>query len=85
MPYIEQSKRTSIIEDARRLATRLTSSGELNFAITRLVLEYLGGTKESYSMYNTIVGVLECVKAELYRRRIAPYEDKKRDENGEVY
>jgi len=31
------------------------------------------------------VGVLECAKMELYRRVAAPYEDKKKEENGDVY
>jgi len=30
-------------------------------------------------------GVLENVKQEMYRRLAAPYEDKKAEENGDVY
>jgi len=34
---------------------------------------------------NEVIGVLECAKLELYRRVAAPYEERKRIENGEVY
>lgn len=39
----------------------------------------------SYHYYNEAMGVLECVKQELYRRLIAPHEDEKRKENGDVF
>jgi len=32
-----------------------------------------------------VIGVLESVKMELYRRKIADYEDEKCEENGDVY
>jgi hypothetical protein len=38
-----------------------------------------------YDDYNSLIGTLECAKQELYRRKIAAYEDKKIEENGEVY
>ena len=38
-----------------------------------------------YSEINSVIGVLECAKMELYRRIAAPYEDKKCEENGDVY
>jgi len=39
----------------------------------------------SYSNVNEIIGALECIKLELYRRVAAPYEDLKIEENGDVY
>ena len=39
----------------------------------------------SYSFLNDFIGVLECVKLELYRRVATPYEEDKRQENGDVY
>ena len=63
--------------------------GTLNYIITRLCdywckpEAYAG--EANYEKYNTVIGVLECVKQELYRRQIAPYEDKKCEENGDVY
>jgi hypothetical protein len=57
--------------------------GTLNYIITRLCDFWLGDA--NYEKYNTVIGVLECVKQELYRRQIAPYEDKKCEQNGDVY
>jgi len=55
--------------------------GELNYIITRML-------KESYPLryfnLNRAVGVLECAKLEFYRRVVAPYEDTKIEENGDV-
>ena len=61
--------------------------GTLNYIITRLCdywcRDWQG--ESNYAKYNTVIGVLECVKQELYRRQIAPYEDEKCEENGDVY
>ena len=81
MPYIDQ--------DARRrleVGGQPETAGELNYAITRLVDEYLqsrGGLR--YSHLNEVIGVLECAKLELYRRLAVPYEDQKLAENGDAY
>ena len=61
--------------------------GTLNYIITRLCdywTKDIDG-KANYERYNAVIGVLECVKQELYRRQIAPYEDEKCEENGDVY
>ena len=81
MPYIDADARARI--DAGGAPE---TAGELNYAITRLVDEYLvrlGGIR--YAHLNEVVGALECAKLELYRRLAAPYEDAKRDETGDVY
>ena len=59
-------------------------AGPLNYLITRLVLRWLGD-HPNYERYNAAVGVLESAKLELYRRAVAPYEDAKIKENGDVY
>ena len=79
MPYIEQECRRELF-DGRAPET----PGELNFAVTRLLTIYLGD-RPSYTMYNEVIGVLECAKLELYRRMIAPYEAEKCKANGDVY
>ena len=57
--------------------------GILNYIITRLCHWWLGDNP-NYAKYNELIGVLECAKMELYRRKVAPYEDKKIIENGDV-
>lgn len=81
MPYIAEEDRMRIDGGARP-----ESAGELNYAITRLVDQYLidrGGIR--YAHLNEAIGVLECAKLELYRRLAAPYEDEKIAESGDVY
>ncbi len=38
----------------------------------------------NYSKANELVGVLECVKQEFYRRQVVPYEEEKIRENGDL-
>lgn len=81
MPYISQ-------EDRERINLMLDSieslsPGELNYAITTIILSQLPA-KPSYAQYNEKIGVLECVKQELYRKAVAPYEETKIKENGDI-
>lgn len=80
MPYIKREARLEIDLDNRIPAT----AGELNYAITRLVHEYMRTWGEDYQNYNDCIGALEGAKLELYRRRVAPYEDEKIKSNGDV-
>lgn len=77
MPYIKRERRDAALGCP-------STSGELNYALTTMILNFLGPSPD-YVSFNTAIGVLECCKLEMYRRAVAPYEDKKRDENGEVY
>jgi hypothetical protein len=61
-----------------------TTDGELNYCITNMCLKFLGSNPR-YTDFNTVIGVLECAKLEMYRRAVAPYEDTKIIENGDVY
>ena len=57
--------------------------GVLNYIITRLCHWWLGDSP-NYEKFNEVIGVLECAKQELYRRKVSPYEDEKINENGDV-
>lgn len=81
MPYIKQERRDAILAGARP-----QNAGELNYAITVVVDQYVqdqGGIR--YAHLNEVVGAMECAKLELYRRLAAPYEDQKIAEAGDVY
>ena len=78
MPYIKQ-------EDYHRAAEAPANAGELNYAITKLVLWYFEQNGGRYQQINDIVGALDGAKMEFTRRVTAPYEDKKIAENGDVY
>lgn len=81
MPYIKRTRR--IHPDNR--GYHAENVGELNYAITRLCDLFLQDFGTNYANLNAVVGALECAKQELYRRVVAPYEDAKRVENGDVY
>lgn len=81
MPYINEEDRKALLEEEGIFPTK---PGELNFILTKLCLEYAGDAP-GYETYNSIVGVLECCKLEFYRRAVAPYEDIKKETNGDVY
>lgn len=81
MPYLPQAVRDRLDGE---FVFPMQHSGELNYAICRVCLHFLP-IRPSYNDYNTVVGVLECVKLEIYRRMVARYEDRKRAENGDVF
>lgn len=89
MPYIAPSLRKIVDERIERLAESSKElgtgnrAGLLNYTITRLL--QLLYTRDRYSELNEALGVLDAVAREFYRRRVAPYEDKKIKENGDVY
>lgn len=86
MPYIDPTRRPEIEGKAFGLGNKcVQTAGELNFAITKVLLGFLKYTGTSYTTLNEVIGVLECVKQELYRRVVVPYEEEKREENGDVY
>jgi hypothetical protein len=81
MPYIKESAKWDLLHNTRSPET----AGELNYAITKLAVEYLNTHGEKYQTYNDIVGAMECAKQELYRRKITDYEIRKSIDNGDVY
>ena len=90
MPYIVKERRSQIERKSALGQTFIHSNeietpGELNFAITRLANRYVSHKGMSYDTINNLIGVLECVKMELYARIARPYEDKKISENGDAY
>lgn len=88
MPYISQSDRDQwqeLLDYIGKDDFEDVTPGDLNYLITKLCKKYYyDKTGPSYGTLNELVGVLECAKLELYRRVLAPYEDKKIDENGDV-
>lgn len=89
MPYVDKVRRvvlTPVVEMTRAVAKCLPTPfnvGDANWLITNIILVAL--PLGSYSEYNAAIGLLECIKQELYRRMIAPYEDSKCLVNGDVY
>jgi hypothetical protein len=85
MPYIKPEDRARFGEALALLQkTEIRSAGELNYLLTKVVHYFLEQRSQSYQAYNDALGALEGAKLELYRRRVAPYEDIKIQENGDV-
>jgi hypothetical protein len=80
VPYIARHRREMLWSGSAP-----ENEGELNFAITELLEGFLSRHGTSYGSINAVVGVLECAKQEFYRRIAVPYEESKREENGDVY
>jgi len=86
MPYIPKERREALEQLHTSLrADRLENAGELNYAVTLLLKAYTEQKGRSYQTMNDVVGALEGAKAEYQRRVIAPYENLKILENGDVY
>ena len=85
MPYISKSDRHSLTRQYDNM--RPANPGQLNFTLAQIVDKYINdcGGGSNYGNYNDVIGVLECLKLELYRRFVGPYEDEKLEENGEVF
>lgn len=80
MPYIDKKDRKSIY-----IGRSPKTAGELNYSITKILIDYLDSKNECYQTYNDILGALEGAKLEIYRRKIGFYEDEKIEQNGDVY
>ncbi len=80
MPYVKLEQKQSI--DAGEPPM---TAGELNYKFTKIAMEYVKTRGECYSTFNDILGALDGCAKEFYRRKVVPYEDKKIQENGDVY
>ena len=84
MPYIKAVDRPAIAQKAQELSDVINTDGELNYAITVLIHRYVKRHNLCYGTLNLVMGVLDCVAKEFYRRVVAPYEDKKIKENTDI-
>jgi hypothetical protein len=57
--------------------------GHLTWVFYRAALDALPESPR-YRDYHAVIGALEAAKLEFYRRQVAPYEDGKIAENGDV-
>jgi len=90
MPYIRQIYRDKIDAALQQFCDSFPhgihtlEEGEMNYVITKFLLMSIPDSAK-YRDYERIIGRIEMVKQEMYRRMIAPYEDKKKEENGDVF
>ena len=86
MPYIkDQNMRKKLSNIVDKFADELmindeSLTGNLNFFLFKIAKDYC----HTYKDFSIFIGELESAKLEIYRRLVAPYEDKKIEENGDV-
>jgi hypothetical protein len=87
VPYIKPELRAKfdplLDELIKELRTYCWVAGDFNYVVTRLA-HAMFKYQPCYNQANAIVGALECAKQEFYRRVVAPYEEHKIIENGDV-
>ena len=88
MPYIKPELRPSCIRAADAVIDECRfnnwNAGVLNYILSRIVWQWFRES-HNYATVNSIGGVLRCVWDEFYRRHAGPYDDEKKELNGDVY
>lgn len=82
MPYIGVNREE--LDGIAKMVSPNITEGELNYLFTKIMVRHVSLNGESYSLYNKLIGMLECCKLEMYRMFVAPYEDVKMEMNGAV-
>ena len=78
MPYISveaQNSHKAVVEAIEKSA--ITTTGELNFLITNLIVSYMKTNGGKYAQMNDVIGALDSAKAEFQQRVVNPYEKQK--------
>ena len=82
MPYVEKHYRKYLNKVVQTMEEySVEANGDLNYILFKFCKYHI---EPSYNNYKNFIGELnECV-AEIRRRLLAPYEDLKRQENGDI-
>lgn len=88
MPYIDRKDRKQYQDILNALAEkipqdRMLRPGHMNYIVS-LLIEKVYGSKMRYADHNEVVGVLNCIALEFYRRKTSPYEDQKIADEGDL-
>jgi hypothetical protein len=82
MPYIKQERRTDCDKVVNMMKLILVQAdGDLNYILYKFCKE---SVDPSYNNYKNFCGELRQCATEIERRMLAPYEDQKKEENGDV-
>ena len=85
MPYINQRDRPTFEAKCHELGFLACNVGELTYIFYKIMCSFLA--KEHTVRFERLavcLAALEAAKLEWYRRKVAPYEDIKIEENGDV-
>lgn len=91
MPYLNQNQKENIdnkggydVYDKFGSLDIKDLVGALNYLNFRIVKIWIGRNGKKYFVFAAIVGTLVCCIFEIYRKLIAPYEEEKIKENGDI-
>jgi len=84
MPYIKPDRKEVLEPLVKHIASNIHTSGDFTYVIYALAKVILPIFGKYYTNLSGILGCMECAKTEFYRRIVAPYEDQKIKENGDV-
>jgi hypothetical protein len=84
MPYIKQEKRDILDPLLIELENKIKVKGELTYCLYKLCSLCLKSKVTNYESLSSIMSCLEDSKLEWYRKKVAPYEDEKIFENGDI-
>ena len=82
MPYIEDANRRCDLSSSVAVPR---NPGELSFTIATVIDDYFAVADQNFENLNAVKGVLDSLGCEIQRRFLDPYEEKKLQENGEVF
>jgi hypothetical protein len=83
MPYIPSADRFPL---EGKFVETPADPGELAYVLSQTVDAYFSNfDRVNYAAHAEVIGVLETLKLEIYRRFTGPYEDQKREQNGEAF
>lgn len=83
MPYIKEENKLALDIIINQFPA--LDEPELDYVITRLAIKSVKNMPTKFVSLNKVWGVLTGAAEEFYRRLVGPYENKKAQENGDVY
>jgi hypothetical protein len=84
MPYINKESREQYKAWLDQMPACICA-GNLNYLISMICHKFvLKAPKIDYALLNLVVGVLDSAKAEFQRVVVAPYEERKIEQNGPI-
>ncbi|SNS80066.1 hypothetical protein SAMN05421640_1285 [Ekhidna lutea] len=82
MPYIKQEDRPKLDQLVEQMKEAgIAANGDLNYLLYAFCKRHVS---PSYNNYKNFIGELNQCATEIERRILAPYEDEKMRENGDV-
>ena len=88
MPYIKEVDRVKWKQGIAKIKNAMNKKGvtpgDLNYLFVMIAAYYLDRKGVNYTHMNDVMGAFTGASQEFYRRIIAPYEDEKIEENGDV-